>query len=273
MSSPYHPETDGQTERMNAILEQYLRIYVNYLQDDWENWLHLAEFAANNQASETTGLSPFFATYGQDPIWQFDFSEDPQTPEERDAHEVAKKMQEIKEHLQAEIGRAQARQQDQADRRRTPAPNFQVGNLVWFNAQNVVTQRPSRKLDHRRLGPYKITKVISPYAFEIDFPRTVRYHRVQHVSLLDPYDDDPLPGQHNPPPPPVIVDDEEEWHVQEILDARMRRRQLEYLVKWVGYDETTWEPARNINGIQAIDRFHEKYPNKPGPLPEDDNNE
>jgi integrase-like protein len=140
MSRPYHPETDGQTERMNAILEQYLWIYVNYLQDDWENWLHLAEFAANNQASETTRMSPFFATYGQDPIWQFDFSENPQTPEERNAHEVARKMHEIKEHLQAEIGRAQMRQQDQADRRRMPAPNFQVGNLVWFNAQNVTTQ-------------------------------------------------------------------------------------------------------------------------------------
>ena len=59
---------------MNAILEQYLRAYINYLQDDWEAWLHMAEFAANNQASETTGMSPFFATYGQDPLWQFDLT-------------------------------------------------------------------------------------------------------------------------------------------------------------------------------------------------------
>ena len=60
LSTPYHPETDRQTERMNAILEQYLRAYINYLQDDWEAWLHMAEFAANNQASETTGMSLFF---------------------------------------------------------------------------------------------------------------------------------------------------------------------------------------------------------------------
>ena len=64
LSTPYHPETDGQTERMNAILEQYLRAYINYLQDDWEAWLHMGEFAANNQALETIGMLPFFATYG-----------------------------------------------------------------------------------------------------------------------------------------------------------------------------------------------------------------
>ena len=74
LSTPYYPETDGQTECMNAILEQYLRAYINYLQDDWEAWLHMAEFAANNQASETTGMSPFFATYGQDLLWQFDLT-------------------------------------------------------------------------------------------------------------------------------------------------------------------------------------------------------
>ena len=68
LSTTYHPETDGQIERMNAILEQYLRAYINYLQNDWEAWLHMAEFAANNQALETTGMLPFFATYGQDPL-------------------------------------------------------------------------------------------------------------------------------------------------------------------------------------------------------------
>jgi hypothetical protein len=52
---------------MNAVMEQYLRAHVNYLQDDWAEWLPLAEFAANNQASETTGSSPFFANKGFDP--------------------------------------------------------------------------------------------------------------------------------------------------------------------------------------------------------------
>ena len=107
LSTPYNPETDGQTERVNAILEQYLWAFVNYLQDDWEAWLHLAEFATNNHASETTSMSPFFANYGQDPPWHFDLTANPgEAPEERDARQTATKIKEIVEHLQAEILRA-----------------------------------------------------------------------------------------------------------------------------------------------------------------------
>lgn len=67
LSTAYHPETDGQTERTNAVLEQYLRAYVSYLQDDWSEWLPLAEFAANSAHSESTHVSPFFANYGFHP--------------------------------------------------------------------------------------------------------------------------------------------------------------------------------------------------------------
>ena len=112
--------------------------------------------------------------------------------------------------------------------------------------------------------------MVSPYTYKLQFPAAVKYHPVQHVSLLDPFDDDPLPGQHNPPPPPVIVDDHEEWHVEEVMDSRIYRRRLQYLVKWVGYDQLDWEPAENVNRLEAVDRFHERYPDKPGPLPEDD---
>jgi hypothetical protein len=273
LSTPYHPETDGQTERMNAILEQYLRTTVNYLQDDWETWLHLAEFAGNNQASESTGISPFFANYGYDPRWQFDISDDPTEQlddHQLEARQLSSKIKEITEHLQAEILRAQHRHQDQANKKRSPAPAFKVGDKVWFNAQNVMTQRPSKKLNHRRLGPYLITKVVSPYAYQVGFPETVKYHQVQHVSLLDPAYDDPLPGQTNPPPPPVIINDEEEWLVAEVVDSRMHYRHLQYKVRWAGYSELTWEDARDINGLEAIDRFHERHPTKPGPLPETD---
>ena len=175
LSTPYHPETDGQTEQMNAILEQYLRAYINYLQDDWEAWLHMAEFAANNHASETTGISLFFATYGQDPLWQFDLTamEEHSLLQEQRAQQVSTTMKEITEHLQEEIFRAQHREQEYADSKRWPAPAFKVGDKVWFNAQNIPTQRPSRKLDHRRLGPYEIIKVVLPYAYKLQFPTAV----------------------------------------------------------------------------------------------------
>ena len=98
----------------------------------------------------------------------------------------------------------------------------------------------------------------------------MKYHCVQHVSLWDLADNGPLLGQRNPPPPPVIVDDAEEWHVEEILDAYLFRQRLWYLVKWVSYDRPDWEPAENVIKLEAVDRFHERYPDKPGPLPDDD---
>ena len=66
-TSRYHPEGDGQTERTNQTLEQYLRIFCNYQQDNWSELLPLTEFAYNNTPSATTGVSPFFANKGYHP--------------------------------------------------------------------------------------------------------------------------------------------------------------------------------------------------------------
>ena len=112
--------------------------------------------------------------------------------------------------------------------------------------------------------------MVSPYAYKLQFPTAVQYHPVQHVFLLDPFDDDPLLGQQNPPPLPVIMDDNEKWHVEEILDSRIYHRRLQYLVKWIGFDRPDWEPAEGINKLEAVNRFHQRYPEKPGPLPEDE---
>jgi hypothetical protein len=83
---------------------------------------------------------------------------------------------------------------------------------------------------------------------------------------MDPVDEDPFPGQRTPPPPPVQVDGENESYVDGILDSRMRRRRLEYLVKWTGYAEADWRPAETLNELEAVDHFHRRYPIKLGPL-------
>ena len=113
LSSPYHPQTDGQTDRLNAVMEQYLRCYFNYLQDDWPKWLPLAEFAANNQKSESTKISPFFANAGWDPK----ITADLHPPERKDrddarAHRLATRMAEIHEFARTNMIDAQQRYQD-----------------------------------------------------------------------------------------------------------------------------------------------------------------
>jgi hypothetical protein len=117
LSTAFRPQTDGQTEPMNAIMEQYLRAHVNYLQDDWAEWLPLAEFTTNNQASETTGTSPFFANKGFDPRCQFNLT--PATMNDvNDQHALttSKILSEIHSYLHAEINRANHWYQDNADK-------------------------------------------------------------------------------------------------------------------------------------------------------------
>jgi len=280
LSTAFHPETDGQTERMNAVMEQYLRSYVSYLQDDWAEWLPLAEFAANNQASETTGVSPFFGMHGFNPVWQCDLSPPPAgvaddqraLAEDQRALVTARTLADIHDHLRAEMGRAQDRQAANSDRGWLPAPRFLPGDRVWLNARNIVTRRPSRKLDHRRLGPFEVVAdphLRTSHAVRLDLPASMQIHPVFHVSLLEHAAQDPFPCQRQPPPPPVVVDGEDEYHVDDVLDSRIfgRWKKLQYLVQWTGYDRPTWETAANVDGLQAVDRFHARHPQKPGPQP------
>ena len=98
----YHPKTDGQTERVNAVMEHYLRAFVNYMQNDWAKWLSRAEFAANNSPSSTTLASPFLANSDQNPRLGFEHSEplpSDITSQARDKlikiEEFTKKMEEL----------------------------------------------------------------------------------------------------------------------------------------------------------------------------------
>ena len=242
---------------------------MTYQQENWPALLPLAEFAGNNHPSETTGVSPFFATHGFDPRFDCDLKGPVSPiPEESREHDTAAYFAELHDFLRAELLRGQHRYQEGADNRRTPAPRFAVGDLAWLRSPNIRTERPSRKLDHRRLGPFPIKRVISSHAYELELPSTMRVHPVFSVALLEPAATDPLPGQHNPPPPPVIVNGVEEYEIEQILDSKLVRNTLRYLVKWLGYDAPTWEPAESINEAAAIDKFHEAYSAKPGPLPE-----
>ena len=136
------------------------------------------------------------------------------------------------------MGRAQAIQAEGANGRRTPAPVFRLGDRVWLDARNITTRQPSRKLDHRRLGPYEVVESLGPSAVCLHLPDTVKLHPVFHVSLLGHAANDPLPRQRSPPPPAIIVDGEE-WEVERVLDSRLFYCKLQYLVKWMGDDTPT----------------------------------
>jgi hypothetical protein len=274
LSTAFHPETDGQTERVNAVMEQYIRIYTSYLQDDWMNWLAFAEFTANNSVSETTKVSPFLANYGQHPRMGFEPSTNAPYPayqalQVAEADKFVKKMEELQQFLTDEMTWAQSVYEAAANKNRTPAPAYQVGDFVWLDTRNINTNRPAKKLDWKNAGPYEVEKVISPHAYRLKLPDTVKIHPVFHTSVLRPAApaSDALPGQIQDPPPPVEVDGEDEYFIERIDDIKYdkRKRQYMYLTKWRGYTEASWEPVDSVGLTQAAEDFHELHPELPQP--------
>jgi len=175
-------------------------------------------------------------------------------------------MQQIHDHLRVAMRRSQALQEQGANREWIPAPNIQEGSQVWLDTRRVRTTRPTQRLDWKSLRHSMVVRWVSPYVYELELPASIRIHRVQPVSLLDPLVNDPLEGQQDNPPPPVEVDGEEEYQVSTVDDSRMYQNQLQYLIRWTGYDSLTWAPAKFVDGLEVVGESHQQYPGKPGPL-------
>ena len=153
------------------------------------------------------------------------------------------------------------------DWKRTPAPDYQPGDRVYLDASDIQTTRPSKKLSHRRLGPFRIIKKVGNGTYRLQLPPSMsRLHPVFNVIKLTPALEDPVQGQHVPPPPlPEIIDGEEEWVIEEILNSRMINQKLRYLVKWDRFriEHNSWEPWDNIHTLDLILEFHRKHPGAP----------
>ena len=250
---------------MNQVIEQYLRIYCNYQQDNWSNLLSLAEFSYNNAHQSTIECSPFYANYGFHP--RFTISLRPSSTSVPAAKALAQNFQSHHNDLIENIKSAQNQQARYYDAKHKRI-EFVVGDKVWLFSKNISTQRPSKKLDWKRLGPYSITERIGTQAYRLQLPESMKIHPVFHVSLLEPYKPSTIPNRIRPPPPPIVIESEPEYEVEDILDSKYIRKRLFYFVKWKGYDpcHNSWEPVSFVkNSRRLIEAFHSKYPNRPKP--------
>jgi hypothetical protein len=264
MSTSYHPQSDGQTERVNQVLEQYLRLYCNYQQNDWYSLLCLAEFTYNNSIHSSTNTSPFFANYGYHPRFNLKIINQEINPAAETYIDVVRRLHIA---MQEEIKSAQEAYKKFYDRARIETPPYEIGQKVWLIRKNIATNRPSLKLDSKKIGPFKILNFVgeSNLAVKLDLPPSMKLHPVFHVSLLEPYYASNIPGRSQTPPPPIEVDGQDEWVVKEVLDSRVQRNKLQYFVEWEGYGEAdrTWEPSENLeNCPDLVNDYHLKYPDK-----------
>lgn len=249
LSSAFHPETDGQTERVNQCLEQYLRCYINYSQDDWVTYLPIAEFSYNNSMSTSTKQSPFYANYGFHPRMEYNIEPESSVPAVSSHISILNELMPI---LKDELKLAQQKMKSYADKSRLEHP-FKVGDYVWLLNRNIRSSRPSQKLDHKRLGPFKIIKAINSVTFELELPESYRIANCFHTSLLEPVSEEYLKNM-KPSLQPVIIDSHEEYYVDKILDMKQVDGRTYYLVKWYGYSDSdnTWEPVECLTGCEEL---------------------
>lgn len=260
MSTAYHPQTDGQTERANRTLEENLRAYVNVKHDDWDAHLPIVEFAYNNQVNASTGFSPFYLNYGYHPRLPSNL---PRAIQDCATPAAANFLTRFDEDLQVaktNLKQAQDRQKQAADRHRRDK-TYNVGEQVLLSTANLDLRLPgqSKKLLAKWIGPFTIQAVQSPVTYRLDLPPEYqRLHPSFHTSLLRPYHEQGqgFPGRPklNRPLPELNKDGAEEYEVEQVLakeNRRVRGRNVPYyLIKWKGYPESdnTWEPYANLAG-------------------------
>ncbi|KAJ6436495.1 retrovirus polyprotein [Purpureocillium lavendulum] len=215
LSTAWHPDTDGATERANQEVERYIRIFTTYAQDDWDELLPAAAMALNNRTATSTGLSPFFFTHGYhlEPVQVKEaLRPDGKSPVAK-AEGIVRRFQEATEWAQAAMASAQECQEDNANAQRQPSDQYNPGDKVWLRLRNIRSNRPSKKLDWLA-GKYTVLETVGSHACRLDTPPGV--HNVFHVSLLRLAADDPLPSQTSDDyrPPAILTDDGELCEVE-----------------------------------------------------------
>ncbi|CEL59046.1 hypothetical protein RSOLAG1IB_12248 [Rhizoctonia solani AG-1 IB] len=227
-SSAYHPQSDGQTERVNPTIEHFLRAYASVNQSDWVKWLPMTEFAYNNATHSATGRSPFMALYG----WQPTLTPSNVKTNVPEANDLADTIQKQWEEVASALRQSKS-QLVEGQNQEVPI-SFEVGEEAWLDAKNVNLKTKSDKLTERRLGPFKVIEKISDRAYCLELLDTMKVHNVFYAGLLSKVKRNKLQAWENRPPP-ITVDGEEEYEVEGIMDSRENKGKWEYLVKWKGY--------------------------------------
>ena len=175
LSMAFHPQMDRQTEHMNQELKQYLRMFIDYHQEQWPNRLGTAEFSYNNKVNSSTKVLLFMANNGQNPRMGFELRKRGRVIK---AEEFVKEMREIQEEAQVALKKAQEEMKGQADWHRGEPEEYKVRDLVLLSTRDLkwqMVRRTTDKLMERFVGPYKVKGIISLNAVKLELPYQLGY--------------------------------------------------------------------------------------------------
>ena len=247
MTSANHPEGDGETERRNRTVEQILRAYTNYKQDNWDLLLPYVEFAINSSKQSSTSKSPMNIVFGHEPATpNYLVNPNYNSSQINSVNDFIIQHRNTIQMVQDALTKSQDEMAAYANKSRRHI-EFSVGDKVLVNAKQLSDDyernRESRKLNVRWLGPYEIIQKISPVAYKLKLPTNSKAHNAFHVSTLKPYfeQDDELDR------PEAVIEDR--YEVDYIITDRIHKKKKQYLVKWAGYSEaeSTWINKEDID--------------------------
>ncbi len=264
LSSGYHPQSNGQTERKIQDVGRFLRTFCHGRQNSWNQFLGWAEYAQNSLRQSSTGFTPFQCVLGfQPPLF-------PWSGEPSDVPAVDywfRESEGVWDATHHQLQQAVRRQRMEANVRRSASPEYQPGPKVWLSTRDINLCLPSRKLSPRFVGP--ILEQINPVTYKLQLPPHYKIHPTFHVSLLKPFSPSVSrePDQTEENPPPLIQDEGAIYRVRDILESRRRGGKLEYLVDWEGYspEERSWVPREDILDPTLLEEFHSAHPDRPAP--------
>lgn len=252
LSSAYHPETDGQTERANRVIQEILRNYVNPTSNDWDTKLSMVEFAMNNAYNASTQSTPFQLNSCRQPRLPPLLGLSSKVPA---ATDFCTALSEQIERAKRFIAQAQERYKHYADLSRRPNDDYKVGQKVLLNTKNLRFKHPAAaKFVPKFLGPLTIAALVGDHAVRLQLPPQWRIHDVFHVSLIKPYDAS-RDKSAAPAGPIAFLDGVPNFSIERILAHRDVKRggrtEREYLVSWSqsGPDANSWEPAKDLPDV------------------------
>jgi len=221
-------------ERINQEIGTFLCYYVNYQQDNWMDWLAIAEFQYNDKKHVATGRTPFKLNFGRH-LWKGDLVVQMEIPRVEEFLTEMKKSWEQATKVMEEVQKVMKKQ---FDKKRQNSQGLKVRDNVWLENKNIHLNQPSKKLDNKRYRPFRISKNIGSGAFQLELPKGWIIHKVFNKGLLTQCVEPEFKGQHEEPAPPLmIINEEEEYEVEEVRKHRKQGRGTQYLVHWKGYGD------------------------------------
>ena len=181
----YHPQSQGQVERMNAVVSQTLRCLMSDVPDlsKWKEYLPTVEMVVNSLPNRSTGYSPFFLMYGYHPVLPVELLKGDESTKIETLSKYLERTQEVWLHARAQMEKAVAIQKSYYDKKHRDV-QYTVGDLVLLSTQNLRLKGIPHKLQGKFCGPYKIVEKIGTQAYRLKLPDSWCIHPVFHVSLL-----------------------------------------------------------------------------------------